>query len=126
MNQFQTLTIFKKQLLLFMDELIEQFPFESDFKILKIFFQNQIPIETCLNSFKRFLNKNEGGMRLIITARDDAFFFKENYLKFIMSDDKMNHFKKLWFDSTFTVECKNTVWAWIDLFVKIADKPTIE
>jgi hypothetical protein len=127
MSHFQTLFLFKKQMLLFFDEMIQQFPFEADFQVLKLFIQNQIPIETCAKSFQKFLNKNEGSMRVTIKERNDVFFFEKNLLKFVMSDEKFDHFKKLWFDSSFSTESKAVVWSWIDVFIRIVDKiPTDE
>ena len=55
----QILFEFKKQLTIFFDELIAQFPKEGDLIVIRLFLTNQIAIEDVMNIFNNTLNKND-------------------------------------------------------------------
>ena len=42
---------FRDQMIRFLDELIEQFPSESQFIIIRIFFKDKIPVEDIIGNF---------------------------------------------------------------------------
>jgi hypothetical protein len=115
--------MFKSQILSFCDELIEQFPEEADFVVLKLFVDGRIPIKTAIDGFIKSINRDNKKLRVMIKARNDKFFIEENPFSFI-SSDKVSRFSKIWSSSSMDDEDRNVIWRWIDTFVTIADKYT--
>ena len=123
MNSTEILIKFKNQLLNFMDELIQQFPEETDFVLFKLFLSNQMPILTSIDLFIKQLNRNDGCVRKMITDRNETFFFEENNFPFV-SPTKIKRMILLWTDlDQFD---KKIMWSWIDSLVLISDKYIID
>ena len=80
---------FKKHLIKFLDELIEQFPQEGDFVLMRIFIQDQIPITDVIGRFIR----DAIPLKQMISERNEAFFLDDYLLQF---DGRINHFTQLW------------------------------
>ncbi len=57
MSSIELLIKFKNLLLSFTDELIERFPNEADFLVMRIFIDTQIPIKTIIDNFIEQLKK---------------------------------------------------------------------
>lgn len=110
---------FKTQLLLFIDELIQQFPHEGDFVIFKLFIANQMPIQTAMELFRKQLDNNEQRVRKMIELRLSDFFFVSDNFPFI-SASKLEKCEVLWND--LDVTDATIMWTWIDSIVKLADK----
>jgi len=109
---------FKEHLISFFDELISQFPEEPDLIILRIFFNDQVPIKTVIENFIYKLIT----LRDIISKRDETFFLEQNGIFDSLNKDKVNHFKKLWRSGRLDNDDKLIMWKWIDSFVILADK----
>ena len=112
---------FRNQLVSFCDELIRQFPDEGDFVVFKLFINSQVPIKTVMEGFNRYINKNEQKIRLMIKARNDDFFIRENLFKFL-STERKNRLSTLWTDGRMDVEDKKVIWKWVDSFVMFGDR----
>jgi hypothetical protein len=112
---------FRNQLVSFCDELIRQFPQEGDFVVFKLFITSQVPIKTIMEGFNRYINKNEQKIRLMIKARNDDFFIRENLFKFLSAERK-NRLSTLWTDGRMDVEDKKVIWKWVDSFVMLGDR----
>ena len=112
---------FRNQLVSFCDELIRQFPEEGDFVVFKLFITSQVPIKTIMESFNRYVNKNEQKIRLMIKARNDDFFIRENLFKFLSAERK-NRLSALWTDGRMDGEDKKVIWKWVDSFVMLGDR----
>jgi len=112
---------FRNQLVSFCDELIRQFPEEGDFVVFKLFITSQVPIKTIMEGFNRYINKNEQKIRLMIKARNDDFFIRENLFKFLSAERK-NRLSTLWTDGRMDVEDKKVIWKWVDSFVMLGDR----
>ena len=112
---------FRNQLVSFCDELIRQFPEEGDFVVFKLFITSQVPIKTIMESFNRYVNKNEQKIRLMIKARNDDFFIRENLFKFLSAERK-NRLSALWSDGRMDGEDKKVIWKWVDSFVMLGDR----
>jgi hypothetical protein len=123
MSSIKLLTMFKTQILSFCDELIEQFPEEADFVVLKLCVDGRIPIKTAIDGFIKSINRDDKKLRVMIKARNDKFFIEENPFSFI-SSDKVSRFSKIWSSSSMDDEDRNVIWRWIDTFVTIADNYT--
>ena len=106
----QILDKFHKCLVLFFDELIDMFPNEKEFIILRILVKDQIPSTQIMS----YLHNNEE----IITSiqkRDDQFFLKNIlFSKF----SKSEIFKNLW-ENNLDQENKDMIWKWVDAFMKM-------
>jgi hypothetical protein len=111
---------FQTQLVLFLDELIAQFPTEGDLILIRIFIKDQIPMADVLGRYQRDILPFEHK----ITNRDDKFFLEHPFLytRTPIGDEKVNHFKDLWTKNILSPEDKDTVWTWMDAFNKIAKK----
>jgi len=120
MAETQILIQFKKSLICFVDELIDQFPQESDLIILRIFLKDQIPIEDVITKFIYTINKNDQELKKYITSRNEIVFLESDIFGGISKSKSIN-FKKLWRSGKLDAEEKETVWKWIDSFVKLSD-----
>jgi hypothetical protein len=114
---------FKKQLTIFFDELIGQFPTEGDLIVIRLFLTNQIPIQDIMDIFIRTLDKNNQEFKIMIKARDETFFLEHDIFDTI-SKQKSGHFKKLWSSGQLDSEDKEIMWKWLDTFVYLSEKYT--
>jgi len=115
----EILSKFRTQLLNFMDELIQQFPEETDFVMFKLFLSNQMPVQTAMELFKKQLDMNEKCVRTMIKTRNETFFFVHTNFPFV-SAEKMKRMVELW--KELESSDKNVMWSWIDTLVSISDK----
>jgi len=111
---------FRDQLVNFLDEIIEQFPMESDFVLIRMFIKDQIPVHDVLGRFiKEILPLKE-----YVKNRDETFFLDNQilYTGGNINTEKIDHFKKLWKSNSLDKEDKETIWRWMDCFIKISNK----
>jgi hypothetical protein len=121
MSEFEVLTEFKTQLILFFDELITQFPTEGDLVVIRLFFSNQIPTQSIINIFNQKINTNDQELRKMVKERNDLFFLEHNIFD-SLGKEKVIHFKKLWRSERLDKEDKEVIWKWIDAFIYLGDK----
>ena len=121
MSDLQVLAEFKNGLISFFDELIDQFPYEGDLIIIRIFLKDQIPIEDVMNIFNNAINKESGKLKEMIKKRNENFFLENNIFD-AFSKNKVMHFKKLWRSGSLDDDDKKVIWKWIDSFVYLGDK----
>lgn len=113
---------FKKQLTRFLDELIEQFPNEGDFVLIRIFVNDQIPMTDIMGRFIRDVLP----VKSMVEQRNESFFL-DNYLLALpeMEDSteaqKINYFKSIWQSDALTDADREIMWKWVDVFVYIAE-----
>jgi hypothetical protein len=117
-NTISILKNFKNNLITFLDELINQFPQESDLIIARIFLKDQIPILDIMNyvCFKLIPLKH------LVKNRDEHFFLDNNILFDNFQKNKVNHFKKLWRSGLLDTEDKEIIFKWFDTFLYLAEK----
>jgi hypothetical protein len=112
--QIQILTKFQLSLVSFFDELINIFPNEQEFIILRILVKDQIPSIQIMSYFETILEDEK--IMLSIKTRDDQFFLQNVlFSKFNKSDI----FKNIWLNKL-DEDDKKMFWNWIDSFFKIA------
>ncbi len=116
MSKLDVLKEFKKSILQFIDELIEQFPQESDLKIIKIFIQNEVPVEIAINNFITYAIP----LKEEIKSRNDDFFLNNSNIFNFLNNDKAFHMKNVW--KTLDSDTKSVVWDWFDYLVNISEK----
>ena len=93
MSEIEVLTEFKKQLILFFDELISQFPLEGDLVVIRLYFSNQIPMQNVINIFNHKINTNDQELRKMVKERNESFFLEHNIFD-NLGKEKVIHFKK--------------------------------
>jgi hypothetical protein len=114
---------FKNQLVSFFDELINQFPSEGDFVVIRLFISNQIPIRDVMNNFNYQLNKENKLFKTMIKNRDEQFFLDNNLFNLTVGNQsKLSYFKRLWRSGVLDDDDKAVMWRWIDSFVYLTDK----
>ena len=118
----EVLREFQKQLILFFDELIDQFPEEGDLVIARLFISNQVPIVDLMNDFNHHINKNDQQLRKMIAIRNEGFFL--DHTLFASHKSTLSHFKKLWRSGSLDSADKSTIWQWVDTFIYLGDKYT--
>ena len=112
------ITEFHKNLINFLDELIEQFPHNKYFLTARIHVKDVIPITSVINYFIQYILP----YKEYISKRDAEFFMNntEFYNKF--DKDMINDFKKLWRSNQLDKEDRQILWKWIDSFVYLLEK----
>lgn len=116
MSESQKMTImyeFRTQLLNFLDELMSQFPEESDFIIIRIFMKDQVPVYDVLGRFIRDLLP----LKKQVDDRDEDFFLHNTllYVQNGLAENKVNHFQKLWSSNKLDANDREMIWKWMDL-----------
>lgn len=114
---------FRNHLVQFLDELIEQFPNEPNFVIMRIFIKDQIPVEAVIGRFIRDILP----YRKQAQERDSKFFIEHPFL-FLSNDDmhsvknEYNYFTKLWKSDVLDETDRNVIWSWLDIFMEFGHK----
>jgi hypothetical protein len=119
-QRIKLLSVFKNNLMEFLNTTIEQFPQETDLLLVKTFFSEFCSPVQMMNYFVDNLLTPE--IVIMIDARNEQFFLKNDAL-FSDIDDKHKHkvfhFKNLWLSSN--NQQKEVIWQWILKFRKIAE-----
>jgi|TARA_Y100000816_G_C26019324_1_gene533213 hypothetical protein len=117
-KRLRLLEEFRNQLVNFLDELIDQFPMESDFVLIRMFIKDQVPVTDILGRFIRDLLP----LKDIVHKRNEQFFLENTilYTGGNIKTDKVDHFKKLWQSDTLDECDRKIIWDWMDLFMRIA------
>ena len=116
----EVLREFKSQLIIFFDELIENFPEEGDLVIARLFIANQVPIVDLMNDFNHHINKDDQRLRKMIKDRREDFFLHNTL--FANHKNTLSRFKKLWRSGTLDDDDKEIIWKWVDTFIFLSDK----
>lgn len=117
MSEVQLLNVLRKDLQNFLDDLIESFPQEGDFILIRHLLSNQLSIKYVMNYIVTVLLP----LRDKITNRDNTFFLDNNILFEQLDGGKVNHFKNIW-KSDLSDEERECIWKWFDRFILLADK----
>lgn len=118
-NKLKLMKEFRDQLVTFLDEIIEQFPTECDFVLIRMFIKDQIPVHDILGRFIRDILP----VKEYVEKKDESFFLNNTllYTGGNISNDKINHFQQLWQSNKLDDEDRETIWKWMACFIKIAD-----
>lgn len=111
---------FKTSLIQFLDELIEQFPTETDLIFVRFALSTIDPDTVITHFIQKILPFKD-----IIIAKDDEFFLDNSFDFFEnVNKSKVNHFKCIWKSSRLDDEDREIIWKWFETFVQIAEKYT--
>lgn len=118
-NKLVLMQKFRDQLVTFLDEIIDQFPTECDFVLIRMFIKDQIPVHDILGRFIRDILP----LKEHVEKKDESFFLNNTllYTGGNISDDKINHFQELWQSDKLDSDDRETIWTWMDCFIKISD-----
>lgn len=113
---------FRNHLVQFLDELIEQFPNEPNFVIMRIFIKDQVPVEAVMGRFIRDILP----YRKQAQDRDCKFFIEHPFLFLSQEDmegnDHFNYFAELWQSDMLDESDRNVIWSWLDIFMEFGHK----
>jgi len=111
---------FRMQLVSFLDELIEQFPEEGEFVIIRIFVKDQMPMADVLGRYIRDLLPFSNQIK----DRNENFFLENDllYTGTSIGASRINHFRNLWQSDKLDQNDRETVWKWMELFNAIASR----
>jgi hypothetical protein len=117
-KKFELLIKFKNVLMNFIDELVQQFPNDSDIVMCRIFIKDQIPTQTIMDKFIKYFTPQEE-----LIKNKDPLFFTMGTSEFCSSLNlNTNIFEKVWFSGVLDDEDKEITWQWITSLYKIVDK----
>ena len=117
-TKIELLAVFKENLIKFLDAIIEQFPKEGDFILLRIILSEQVPINDAMKIFtQRILPHVE-----MIKNRDERFFLESTDLFEGLTKEKVAYFKNIWTSNSLTAEDREQLWKWFRLFANLALK----
>lgn len=121
MNSSELLVIFRDQLLLFTDELLEIFQNEPKLILIRVYIENNLVVEDAVLKFAKALN-GPSNLDQMIKKRNEDFFLNYDMMKLNNSadTDSANFMLQLWKDDRLEDDDKTTIWSWVDLFVNIA------
>lgn len=117
-TKFDLLVKFKNTLVSFIDEIIEQFPRDSDLIICRIYIKDQIPVASLIDLFiKYFLPQKQS-----IVNKDEEFFLNGTKDFFQDLNIKTNIFQKIWLSDVLDNEDRDIIWEWVNSIVSIVEK----
>ena len=117
LGKLEILTLFKENVLKFLDALVELFPEESDLIVVRILFENQIPIEESLNVFSsRILPARD-----MIINKNEQFFLRDDNVFMGINNDKVIRWKKIWLSKKLDNDDKETIWKWLKIFLSLSE-----
>jgi len=116
-DRLQLLKTFKTTLILFIDELIGQFPKDSELILMRIFLKDQIPIKEVMDIFLIKMNK----FKPMIENKDDSIFRESDFLSF-GDQAGFTNLKKQWLANNIDDEDKAVIWEWLNSFIFLCEK----
>lgn len=112
-SDIKILEKFQKSLVAFFDELIEMFPDEKDFILIRILIKDQIPSTQIMGYFEMVMSNKD--IVSSIERRDDNFILSNVLFSKISKSDV---FKNLWL-SRLDSDDKIMIWDWVDSFSRM-------
>ena len=111
---------FRDQLVNFLDEIIEQFPRECDFVLIRMFIKDQLPVGDIMGRFIRDILP----LHEYVKNRDDGFFLNNSilYTGGNINLEKVDHFKEIWSSDKLDEEDRNIIWQWMECLFTISQK----
>ncbi len=114
----QLLTLFKKNIISLFDELIETFPDEKDFILIRVVLKDQVPIQDIMNHFLQFVLP----LKDRIKERDETLFTESDVFYFGLDTIGCKGLRGVWVDGKLDEDNKNVIWQWLDSFIVIVEK----
>lgn len=118
LNKIEILKLFKENIIIFLDNLIELFPEESDIIVVRILFDTQISIEKFMKIFSSMILPAKD----IIQKKDEKFFLDDPKFFDGVDQGKVIHWKRMWQSGRLEEDDKKQLWSWLDLFVNLCEQ----
>ncbi len=121
LNKLEILKLFRENLILFLEDLINLFPQEGDFIKARLFLHD-CPLEELLKYCSTILINNS---TKIINRDEDFFLTNISGLLNCTTDvstQKVNYFKSLWLSDTMSPEDRIEMWNWFKNFLRISQE----
>lgn len=117
-KEVEICNLLKKNMIEFLDELIDQFEQEPepDLIIMRFFIHEQIPVADIMNRFIQHVYP----LKSKIIQKDEKFFIENNNIFGSSPEDKVIHFKELYVKMS--DENRKVLWDWFTCFIMICDK----
>ena len=118
MDKIELLRSFKENFIIFLDELIEQFPEENNIMVFRIMLHDQLPVEdVIINLCRKILPYKE-----LIINKDEKFFLNDENIFSDLDNEEVIHFKKLWNSDKLDNQDKDEIWNWFRFFIIQSEK----
>tara|TARA_B100000989_G_C19394024_1_gene406997 strand:- start:27 stop:500 length:474 start_codon:yes stop_codon:yes gene_type:complete len=118
-TEFDYIKSFKEQMVEFLDELIDMFPTDGSFILIRVFVNDKIPVTAVLGRFMRDCLKYHN----YVKTRNDKLFLSKDFLYNSygaeVGIDQIDRFRDIW-QKELDNEDKKMVWSWMDLFYKLS------
>ena len=117
MNTNALLTLLKKELIIFLDELIALFPEEKDFLVIRFVVKDQLAITDIMN----YIITKLVPLEHYVKNKDERFFLEHQvFFEDLQKDghEKVNYFKNIWTSST-DKDNKDIIWNWFEHFIQL-------
>ena len=115
------LKLFKKNLIDFFDEIIEQFPNDPDFIMTRIFIKDKMPIEEVMNGFLINFVPNE---HLVDEKNDEKIIQLISSFGLEIPENKINKMVKLW-KTELDEDDREVMWSLLKTFTTISKKYSV-
>jgi len=115
-KELEIANVLKKNMIEFLDELIDQFEEEGDLIVMRFFIHDQIPVDHIMKRFLRYVYP----LKDKIKEKDERFFIENNNIFGSSPTDKVIHFKELYVKMS--DENRMVLWDWFNCFITICDK----
>ena len=117
-NSLKILDKFQQSLVSFFDALIDMFPNEKEFILIRILVKDQIPSTQIMGYFQMVASNQE--IMNSVKKRDDQFFLQNVLFSKI---NKSDIFKNIWI-SKLESDDKQMIWKWVDSFMGMTKEYT--
>lgn len=117
LGKLEILSLFKDNMLQFIDNLVELCPEEGELIMFRILFENQLPIEdTMIRLAKVILPIKE-----MIIKKNEKFFLEGNDIFGNVKQEKIIKWKQLWLKKNLDSQDREMIWKWLQLFLGLSE-----
>ena len=121
MSSKEILNEFKRNIIDFLDELIDLFPSESQFVLGRIILKDRIGASEIMANFIQYIVPH----RAQIEQENDDFFLEHASSLFgPQYENKISHIKVIWKSDNLSVDDRRTIWSWFKAFLVLSDHYT--
>lgn len=114
--------LFKKQVIVFLDELISSFPQQTIFVIIRIYVKDQIPLDDVLGRYIKFCLPHKD----VVANRNEEFIRSDTLMKSFGATEWAINTKKtleeFWLSDLLDNDNKEMIWKWLNLLMNISNK----
>jgi hypothetical protein len=110
---------FKEQMVEFLDQLMDMFPTDGSFILIRVFVNDKIPVTAVIGRFMRDCLKYHE----LVEKRDGSLFLSKDFMYNSYGEEigieQIDRFKDIW-EKELDDEDKEMVWRWMDVFFKLS------